>query len=184
ASRALPLSADTRLFLWTLSWDVHALGSRPLELFDANIFFPERHTLAYSEHLLGSALLGAPWLLGSGSSLLAMNVVVLLSCVLSGCGAYLLARRLGLGAAGALAAGVIFAFGPPRFFRLAQAHVATVQWIPFCLACVHGYVRSGSRWSLWGACFFFTLQALTSGHGGLFLALALALLLPLLWALD
>src|SRR5262249_20597279 len=42
----------------------------------------------------------------------------------------------------------------------------------------------GSRWSLWGACFFFTLQALTSGHGGLFLALALALLLPLLWALG
>src|SRR5215831_11473214 len=63
ASRAMALSADTRLFLWTLSWDVHALLHQPLHLFDANIFHPEPRTLAYSEHVVGSAVLGAPFLL-------------------------------------------------------------------------------------------------------------------------
>ncbi len=172
-TRALPLSADTRLFLWTLSWDVHALLHQPLRLFDANIFHPEPRTLAYSEHLFGSALVGAPFLLATDNPVLALNVVVLLSCVLSGAGTFLLARQLGISTAGAFAAGVIFAFAPPRFTRLAQLHLATVQWIPFCLAFVHAYLQRGRRRDLLVAISFFTLQSLTSGHGGLFLFLAL-----------
>jgi hypothetical protein len=176
ASRALALSADTRLFLWTLSWDVHALLHQPLRLFDANIFHPEPRTLAYSEHLVGSAFLSAPFLLATGNPVLALNVVVLLSCVLSGAGAYFLARELGIGRSGALAAGVVFAFAPPRFTRLAQLHLATVQWIPFCLAFVHRYLRERKRRDLLAAIGLFTLQSLTSGHGGLFLLLSLLLL--------
>jgi hypothetical protein len=172
-TRALPLSADTRLFLWTLSWDVHALLKQPLRLFDANIFHPEPRTLAYSEHLVGSAVLGAPFLLATDNPVLSLNVVVLLSCVLSGAGTFLLARQLGISTAGAFVAGVIFAFAPPRFTRLAQLHLATVQWIPFCLAFVHAYLQGGRRRDLLAAIAFFTLQALTSGHGGLFLFLAL-----------
>jgi hypothetical protein len=173
ATRAMALSADTRLFLWTLGWDVHALLHQPLRLFDANIFHPEPRTLAYSEHVVGSALLGAPFLVASGNPVLALNVVILLSCVLSGLGAFLLARELGIPRAGAVAAGVVFAFAPPRFTRLAQLHLATVQWIPFCLAFVHRYLRAYRRRDLIAAVFFFTLQSITSGHGGLFLLLAL-----------
>jgi hypothetical protein len=184
AERALPLSADTRLFLWTLSWDVHALASDPLHLFDANIFFPERRTLAYSEHLLGSALLGAPFLAATGNPVLALNVALLLSCVLSGAGSYWLARRLGIGPAGALLAGVVFAFAPPRFTRLAQLHLATVQWIPFSLAALHAYAETRARRYLLLATALFTLQALTSGHGGLFLLLAGVGLLAWLAALG
>ena len=173
ATRAMALSADTRLFLWTLSWDVHALLHQPLRLFDANIFHPEPRTLAYSEHVVGSAIVGAPFLVASGNPVLALNVVILLSCVLSGAGTFLLARELGISRAGAFAAGVIFAFAPPRFTRLAQLHLATVQWIPFCLAFVHRYLRAYRRRDLIAAIFFFTLQSITSGHGGLFLLLAL-----------
>jgi hypothetical protein len=173
ATRAMALSADTRLFLWTLSWDVHALLHQPLRLFDANIFHPEPRTLAYSEHVVGSAIVGAPFLVASGNPVLALNVVILLSCVLSGAGTYFLARELGIPRAGAFAAGVIFAFAPPRFTRLAQLHLATVQWIPFCLAFVHRYLRAYRRRDLIAAIFFFTLQSITSGHGGLFLLLSL-----------
>lgn len=172
-TRALPLSADTRLFLWTLSWDVHAILHQPLRLFDANIFHPEPRTLAYSEHLLGSAVVGAPFLLATDNPVLAMNVVVLLSCVLSGAGSFLLARQLGIGSAGAFVAGVVFAFAPPRFTRLAQLHLATVQWIPFCLAFLHRYLQRGRSRDLRVALAFFALQSVTSGHGGLFLFLAL-----------
>ena len=182
ATHALPLSADTRLFLWTISWDVEALLHHPLSLFDANIFFPEPRTLAYSEHILGSAVLGAPALLATGNPVLALNVIVLLSCVLCGLGAYVLARELGASVPAALAAGVIFAFGPPRFVRLAQVHLATVQWIPFGLAFLHRYASGARRADLLAAAAFFTLQALTSGHGGLFMALALGALVLYLWA--
>jgi hypothetical protein len=67
---------------------------------------------------------------------------------------------------------VIFALRP-AFRRLAQLHLATVQWIPFCLAFVHAYLKGRRRRDLLVAIFFFTLQSVTSGHGGLFLFLAL-----------
>ena len=58
---------DTHLFLWTLGWDVHAFTTQPLSIFDANIYYPQRLTLAYSENLIGSAFFAAPvlWLTGN-----------------------------------------------------------------------------------------------------------------------
>lgn len=171
-SQALDLGPDTRLFLWTLGWDTHALARDPLGLFHANIFFPEPNTLAYSEHQLGSALFAAPVVASSGNPLLAMNLVVLLSCVLSGLGAFYLGRVLGLGWIAALVCGIVFSLTPPRLFRLGQLHLATVQWIPFCLALLHRYAGQGSSRHLLGAGVCFTLQAWSGGQSGLFLALS------------
>ena len=173
-TQALALSADTRLFLWTISWDTHTLLHRPWAVFDANIFWPEPRTLAYSEHLLGSAVLAAPALLATGNPVLALNVIVLLSCVLSGLGAYLLARQLRTSIPAALAAGIVFAFSAPRFVRLAQVHLATVQYLPFAFVFLHRYLEHRRRRDLVACAALFTLQSLTSGHGGLFLLLALA----------
>lgn len=174
ASRLLDLGPDTRLFLWTLGWDVHAMTTAPWGVFDANIFYPAPWTLAYSEHQIGSALLAAPLLLLGGNLVLAMNAVVLFSCVACALGAYVLARQLGAGVWGSLAAGVIYAFAAPRFLRLGQLHLATVQWIPFCLAFLHAYAARGRLRHLMGAVALFTLQALCGGQSGLFLALTAA----------
>ena len=148
------------------------IATQPLAIFDANIFYPESRTLAYSEHQIGSALFAAPVIAFGGNPLLAMNLVVLFSCALSGIGAFFLARELGLGWYGALVCGIVFTLTPPRFFRLGQLHLATVQWIPFCLALLHRYARGGSTRHLAGAGLLFTLQAWSGGQSGLFLALA------------
>ena len=66
---------DYDLFMWTLAWDTHAFTSQPLGIFDANIYFPYRHTLAYSENLIGSAFLAAPVLWLSNNPILAVNFV-------------------------------------------------------------------------------------------------------------
>ncbi len=44
-------TVDTVLHEWTLAWLAHQIVRDPLHLFDANIFYPERSTLAYSDHL-------------------------------------------------------------------------------------------------------------------------------------
>ncbi len=173
-SVALDLGPDTRLFLWTLGWDAHAFRTAPLAIFDANIFHPERSTLAYSEHQIGSALVAVPLIWGTGNLVLAMNAVALLSCFLSGWFAYYLGRELGLSTSSSLVVGVIFALAPPRFFRLGQLHLATVQWIPLCLALLHRYARGGTRRHLLGAALAFWLQALSGGQSAVFLALAAA----------
>jgi hypothetical protein len=174
ASTVLSDAPDTNLYLWTLAWDTHAFTSQPLAIFDANIFYPEHHTLAYSENLIGSALFAAPIIWLTGNLVLAMNVVALLSVVLCGAGTYLLTRRVGAAPAGAVIAGLIFAFSPPRFLRLDQLHLATIQWVPFGLAYLHAYLEHGRRRDLRLFLGFFTLQALTSGHGAVFLVVASA----------
>jgi len=172
AENVLSVSPDTDLFLWTLSWDTYAFTHHPFSIFDANIFFPQRLTLAYSENLIGSAIFAAPILWLTHNPVLAMNLVALLSCVLCGVGAYVLARRAGVGLPGAALSGLIFAFTPPRFLRLDQLFLTTIQWVPFGLAYVHAYLDEGRPFDVRMAIAFFTLQALTSGHGAVFLALA------------
>lgn len=172
ASAAMPTGPDGDLFVWTLAWDTHAFLAQPLGIFDANIYYPLRHTLAFSENLIGSAFVAAPIIWATGNPVLALNVVALLSVMLCGLGAFLLARRLGLGPAAAVVAGVIFAFSPPRFFRTGQLHLGVVQWIPFTLAWLHAYFDSGRRRDLRLAAACFTLQALSSGHGAVFLLIA------------
>jgi hypothetical protein len=174
ATMTLPTGPDGDLFVWTLAWDTHAFLHAPLSIFDANIYHPLRHTLAYSENLIGSAFFAAPVIWLTGNPVLALNLVALLSCALCGLGAYVLGRRVGLGAAGAVVAGLVFAFSPPRFFRTAQLHIGVVQWVPFALASLHAYLDEGRKRDLRLAAGLFTLQALSSGHGAVFLLLAMS----------
>ena len=51
-------TGDTIHHEWILAWDAHQLATDPRHLFDANIFYPERHTLAYSDHLFVQGVMG------------------------------------------------------------------------------------------------------------------------------
>ena len=105
---------DPLLNTWILAWDVHALTVHPLNLFEANIFFPLLNTLAYSEHLLGSALITLPVLLLTGEPVVAYNATFLLSFILGGWGTYLLVRRYTYCGWAAFLAGLAFAYAPYR----------------------------------------------------------------------
>ena len=176
ADHVMSQGTDANLFIWTIAWDAHAFVHQPLSIFDANIFYPFRHTLAYSENLIGSALLVAPVLWITGNPVLTMNVAALITIPLCAFGAFVLARKLDATIAGAVVAGLVYGFSSPRFFRLDQLHLTNVQWIPFSLAFAHAYFKERRRRDLRAAIAFFTLQALASGHGAVFLLLALALL--------
>src|SRR5262245_20149235 len=73
ASTIIWRNADTDLFMWTLAWNTHAIVQQPLAIFDANIYYPYLHTLAYSENLLGSTIFAAPVLWTTANPVLALN---------------------------------------------------------------------------------------------------------------
>lgn len=165
ASHQLGGGVDPWLFIWTVAWDVHALTNAPLAIFDANIFHPEKNTLAFSEHLIGTVIFGAPVIWLTGNPVLAVNAIVLASIFLCGLGGYVLGRRVGLSRPAAFICGVVFAFTPPRFGRMTQLHLTTIHWVPFALAFLYGYLKDGRARDLRLAVLFLSLQALTSGHG-------------------
>ena len=98
------------------------------------------------------------------------------ACALCGIGAYVLARRLGLGPAGAVITGLIFAFAPPRFFRLGQLHLTTVQWLPFCLASLQRYLDDADKRDLRWACAFSPSRCTRAGTGAVLTAVAILML--------
>lgn len=165
---------DALLNVWITAWDGHQLLADPLHLFDANIFYPYPRTLAYSELLLGNALLALPLTAATGNPVLGYNVALLLSFALSALGAYLLVLRLTRSPAAGFLAGLLFAFSSYRLTNLAQAQLLTTQWIPFALLALHDLLDRGRPRQAALFVLFFSLQALSSFYYGLLLALAVA----------
>lgn len=87
-------NADTRLLIWNVAWVARTLVVDPFHVFDANIFYPHRGTLAYSESNLGAGALAIPVYWATGNPYAAHNFVVLLSFVLCGFSTYYLVRYL------------------------------------------------------------------------------------------
>ena len=117
---------------WQLAWGGHALREQPLDLFQANQFWPGRNTLAYSDSLLGYAPLG---MLGSGAeaAVARYDAVFLLVPVVCFLGAYLLARELGLARGPAVLAGIAFAYAPYRLSQSNHLHILSSGGIPLAV---------------------------------------------------
>jgi hypothetical protein len=169
---------DPLLNSWILAWDAHQLVVDPLKLFDANIFYPYRATLAYSEHLLGIAVPFAPIQWMSGNPILTHNLAVLASFALSGFGTYLLVRYLTGSRSAGLVAGVAFAFASYRMAGVSQLQNLTSQWLPFTfLYLTRLFSRRRSTHDVWLFGFFFALQILSCTYYAFYTALAVALYL-------
>ena len=85
--------SDPFINIWILDWDHYATFHRPFSLFDANIFYPTRDSLAFSENLYGIALLLIPFR-AVVSAVTAYNIAMLGGFAFSGFAAYLLGVRL------------------------------------------------------------------------------------------
>ncbi|MFH1175812.1 MAG: discoidin domain-containing protein [Acidobacteriota bacterium] len=166
---------DPLLNTWILAWDVkQILDGNASTFFEANIFYPHARTLAYSEHLFPQASLALPVLVLSGNPILAYNFVLLVAFVFSGFGMYLLARHLTGSTAGAVVAGVIFAFSPFMFSHLAHMQVIFAGGIPLTFLFLERFF-AGERWRDLGLfAFFFTVQILANGYYALFLSFFVA----------
>src|SRR3954453_3318702 len=167
---------------WQVAWDGHALAHQPLDLFQANVFWPLKNSLAFSDALVGYAPFG---LIGSGphAAVGRYDVLFLFAYALSFFGAYLLARELRAGRAGAFVAGAAFAYAPWRLEQDGHLHVLSSGGIPLALALLRrgcrgerpGLVAGGWLVAAWQVSLGFTL--------GIQLAYLLAVLFfgALLW---
>jgi hypothetical protein len=144
-----PGGADNRLFLNVLLWDVEAFrqGKSWHELWQLPNLYPEKNMLATSEHMLGEAVLFAPFYRLTGQPILAFNLLLVLVAVLNFLSAYLVARRLLRSPIPALFCAVLFTFGSYRLYQILHLHL----WVHFptpllFLAAVRMAERPGWSW--------------------------------------
>lgn len=166
---------DGRWSLWVVSWVAHALSSDPTRLYHANIFYPHRYTLAFSEANLGAGIIGLPvWLL-TGNPYSTHNFAFFVAFVLAFAGAYYLTRYLVYDRRAAFIAAILFAFCPFMFARTAHIQLLFIGLIPFCMLAFHRLVDHPTvgRAVALGALISFT--ALTCAYYGIFAALMIGL---------
>ena len=147
---------DPYLISWILWWDYHQTFTDPLHLFHANLFYPLRYTLAFSEHSYGISLLFFP-LFALGARPLTVHAVALFfGFATCGYAAFRLARTLTGSNGVAWIAGIIFAFVPFRFGMMSHLAYLFSMWIPLLFEALVLFARERSkRRAVWlGVAFF------------------------------
>jgi hypothetical protein len=166
---------DPLMNSWALAWVAHTLPSRPAELFDANIFYPEKRTLAYSETLIVPALLVAPLLWLGGGPILAHNLLLLAGYVVSGLAMYVLVQSLTKHRGAALVAAVVFALYPYRTEEYAKVQLQLIFWTPFALWAIHRLRADKGPRAAVLAGVFAALQTYSCVYYGIFAMVPLAI---------
>lgn len=162
---------DPVLNCWIMMWTAGRVlrflkgdWSALADYWNGNIFYPERLTIAYSEHLTPQMLQILPVYAVTGNIVLSYNLLVLSTIVLSGLGMYLLVRELTGRPAAAVIAGAAFAFSPYRAYQIAHLQVISTQWMPLALYGFHRYFLTGRVRALAGGALSLALQILSCGY--------------------
>lgn len=176
-ANSLTEPGDSLLNTWVITQGIQKLLSDPINLFHANIFYPYKYTLAYTENMLGNALLAMPVYLATNKPILVYNFVFLATFIIGGFGMFLLIRYLTKSPLAGIIGGIVFVFTPYRFHILGHLHVLSIHWLPFTLLFLHKYFDFRKSKYLFLFCIFFLLQGATSGHIGLYQVFVVTLFL-------
>jgi len=157
---------DSRLNAYLQAWVAHSLASDPSHLFDTNMFYPAKDTLALSENMLGNQLIFGPVYAATKNPILAANCVILFSFWLCGLCMYLLVRYLTGSPWPAAIAGFAFAFAPVRLSQMNHMQLLSMEWMPLSVFFFYRFLLRKSAGSLVAFCGFVTLQSLCSLYLG------------------
>jgi len=139
-----PENNDGQFSVWNVAWVARALFRDPLHVLDANIFYPHRWTLAYSELNLMAGALASPVYWFTGSAYAAHNFVLLLSFVLSGTSMYFLCREVSGNRLASVPAAIAFAYCPHLFAHLPHIQLLMTAGLPLSLLALHRVVDQPS----------------------------------------
>jgi hypothetical protein len=170
-------NGDAQLNEWILAWIAHTLPRHPFHLFDANIFYPAKDVLAFSEPHIVTDLLGAPvaWL--GGSPVLVFNLMVLAGFALTAFAGYAVMYAWTRDRTAALLTGSAIAFNTHTLTRLAHVQALHLYGLPLALFAsdrliVSARLRDAVWLSLWIA-----ILAYTSGYLFVFAVVMIAIVL-------
>lgn len=168
-------TGDGLFSLWVVNWVARTLVTDPANLYDANIFYPEKNSLAFSEANIAPGAVAVPFYWATRNPFVTHNAVVLIGFALAFAGAFLLVARLSGSRSGAWAAGIAYAYCPFVFARTAHLQLLMHWGMPFCLLALHRLVDKPTAWRAIALGLMLTAQALSCAYYGIFSALLVGL---------
>lgn len=161
---------DGRLVAWILSWDIHKLLTDPFHIYQANTFYPNANTLSYSEHFIGTSLLGIPvWLLTGGNPAATFNFVMIFGFVSNAFFTFLLIKRFVKSNSIAFLGAFINGYCSYRLWNIGHLQNIVVFYIPLCLLLLFLYMDTKKPKYLVGIGLCLLLQSLSSWYHMIFI---------------
>lgn len=161
-----PAPGDNFEYLYKVWWFKHALFDLHVSpFFNPSMFYPFGYNVVLSETTVSNLIPALPLTLCFGE-VVAYNLTMLLSFVLSGLGMYLLVLHLSGSRAAGLFAGVVFAFCPYRMAHLGAGHLPLMgtQWLPLLILYLDRMIMRRCRADALMGALFFSLGALSSWY--------------------
>jgi hypothetical protein len=177
----VPDVGDPLFSVWRIAWISRQIVRDPVRLFDANMFYPERLTLTYSDSVIVPGLLSAPFFWIGVHPILIYNLLLLSGFVFSGVAMFLLVRALTGRIDAAVVGGAVFVLYPYRYEHYPHLELLMTMWMPLLLWALHRTMAGGRLRDGLATGFFFALQMLSSLYYGLFLAVYLIPIGGALW---
>ena len=161
-----PAPGDNFEYLYKVWWFKHALFDLHVSpFFNPSMFYPFGYNVLLSETTVSNLIPALPLTLCFGE-VVAYNLTMLLSFVLSGLGMYLLVLHLSGSRAAGLFAGVVFAFCPYRMAHLGAGHLPLMgtQWLPLLILYLDRMIVRPCRADALMGALFYSLGALSSWY--------------------
>ena len=178
AGTEMPDDGDSILGLWILWWGATHVSLGYPGVLDANAYYPHERALAYTEPLLGQALLSWPLFRFLDNRVLATNLATLSLLVLSAFGGHLLFRELTESDAAAMVGAAYFALGSYNLSQIPRLQLVTLSWLALALLCLHRFFVRDEKRYLAGFVLFSVLHGLSCFYYLLFYGLILGVLVP------
>ena len=136
-------NGDYSLNVWAVDWVARTLPTDPAHLFDANIFYPAKLTLAYSEPLIlqGALAIPAVWL--GVPPVATFNLVLIAGFALSGWAFALLVYRDTDSWTAGIVAGSAVAFNAHHLMRLAHIQALHLELVPIVFFAIDRLLTTG-----------------------------------------
>ncbi|OQB28624.1 MAG: membrane protein [Chloroflexi bacterium ADurb.Bin180] len=170
-----PAPGDNLEYVYKVWWFKHALFelSPATPFFNPNAFYPFGYPVTLSETTLSNTIPALPLTLVFGE-VVAYNLTLLASFILSALGMYLLVFGWTHSRSAAFVSGMIFAFCPYRLSHMGAGHLPLMgtQWLPFLLLFLDRMVTHGRRRDAVLAALFYVLGALSAWYYAYIYALA------------
>lgn len=154
---------DPLINTWILAWTSGCVTTSGCDLWDGNIFFPYRNTLAFSENLLGLLPFSLP-LSFVLSPLQIHNVLVLAGFALSAYGARVMAGAWGAPLELGVLVGLLYGFIPHRFAQLSHLQFVWGLTLPLFVAALGFYFARPTYGRAVLVAAAYVLNALTNLH--------------------
>lgn len=172
---------DELLIAWIQNWVLYSLVTNPLDLFNANIYFPYNNTLAYSETFITSSVFASVVKLFTNEPIATVNFTYITSLFTLGYSIFLLSHYISKDYMASLFVGIMVIFSPAVLSYSTHLQVLGIAGVPLAILFMIKYFDTDKLRYFVLACAMFTLQMYNSFLPGYFIILSWLIITLYYW---